>query len=96
MYIVGLNNHTKLENLSKDEVYSLDKSTILYCSKKYLPMRNGIPLYDIDDYRYISLYVYDLHLPHTSYLKDYIDYPYIYGFNTIEQDDIDICYYLNE
>lgn len=96
MYCVGLTNNTKLHNLSKDDIYSLDKSTILYCSKRYIPLNNyGSTFYE-EEYQYMSLYVADLNLSYESYLKDYIENPHIYGFNSVEDNDIELSKYLNE
>jgi hypothetical protein len=93
MYTIGFSDDSILHDLSKDDVYSLDKSKILYCRKKYIPI--NLYGYEISHEKYITLYVFDANVHYTSYLKNALELPDLYGYNAVDDDAIDICQYLN-
>lgn len=93
MFSVITINDTKLDNLSKDDVYSLDKSTIAYCCKLYTPTINNHPIRTHIDH--VVLYTSEMKMTAAAYFSNCKELIELYGDNAFDDDTIDLCNYLN-
>ena len=83
-------------NLSKEDVYSLDKSKITDCKKNYIPKINGRVIAG-EITKSLLIYTYDAILTPLDYISYYTAerYRFIYGDNAVDDDTIDLCNYFN-
>lgn len=94
MYTVCV-NHEQSEylQLTKDEIYSLDKSSIIYCSKKYIPSVDDQPIKTNIDH--IILYTADMINSSDSYITNYSICRELYGDNALDNHTTELIQYLN-
>lgn len=89
-----ITKHEEINNLTKEDIFSLDKSNIYLCSKNYTPTINNKRLKtDID---FIILYMNEVNMTADAYISTYQINVTMYGDNAIDDDAIDICNYLNQ